>query len=263
MKVLAIVAAVILLSACSTTPYEQVYVSDHGDYYIAETEESNGYYVYTPVIMRYYGFDPWWYDRWFYSPYYSFYSRYHWPYHVARWYDPWYGGWHGYAAGYGGYHRGYGRHVAWVKRPTALPPTELLDEKGELPSPVNPIRANPGLEDSLERLYRDQEIMQRGRLAYRPSALEGPVNRSMMLKNPPAGYAKLTNKPIKIDSRKLKAVTPATWKQSRSVFESRSYPSRVSSSTSSVSSRPARASSARSSSAVRISRPRPDRYDRN
>jgi hypothetical protein len=207
-----------------------VYVNDHGGYYIAETEQSTGYYVYEPVIMRYYGFDPWWYDSWYYSPYYAFYNRYYWPYNAIGWYypwhfDPWFGPWPGYAFAWHGGHGRYGHHGGWVRRPSALPPTDLLDENGDLPAPLKPVRMNPGetpgLNDSLDRLYREREAMQRGRMAYRPGTLEFPASREALARSQDPARLKLTSEPVKIDRRKLRAVKPVTWPESRGVIGAR------------------------------------------
>lgn len=234
-RLLLIVAAIVALSACSTTPYEPVYINDHGDYYIAETEQSSGYLVYEPVIMRYYGFNAWWYDPWFYSPYYAFYNRYYWPYHAVGWYspwhfDPWYGPWPGHAYAWHGGYGGYGHPGRWVRRPSSVPPGDLLDENGNLPAPLKPVRLDPeqtpGLADSLDRLYHERESMQRGRMAYRPGSPEFPASLNPRIRSQEAARVKLTREPVKIDSRKLRTVKPMAWPESRGVIGSRpAFPS--------------------------------------
>ena len=208
-KILFIVATVLGLSACSTTPYEKVYINDGGNYYISETSASNGYYVYEPVMMRYYGFNPWWYDSWFYSPYYAWYGH-GWPYYDPRLYRPRYP--HGFA-----YHRGwgYGGYAFWpiyVHRPAAgMVPDAKPDEKGNLPSPLRPVTMRPGMERVLDAAEREHKLMNRGRMAYGSRWLEQPASRDLVLGKSAAGSYKLTQKPIRIDSRKLPRSRPAGW----------------------------------------------------
>jgi hypothetical protein len=92
-----------ILAGCAS-PYNPVYVSDQGDYYIAEAESSYPYYPPGADALnhvdRYRNY--WWVSGYFpgYSPpLFSYYSPYFYPHYFSVW-SP---GWSHYAGWYGGY----------------------------------------------------------------------------------------------------------------------------------------------------------------
>lgn len=93
-RVLTVCLLLAFLTACAT-PYHPVYVSNSGDYYIAETESVgyyDPYYSVAPGSLSYIGAYPWW--------EFTYYSPYFYPYHFAVWQPVWGHGYYGWHSGY-------------------------------------------------------------------------------------------------------------------------------------------------------------------
>jgi hypothetical protein len=102
MKKLLTLLLVLLAAACAS-PYQPVYVSGEGDYYIAETGVASGYYYGGAGDFWGAGMYPWWSTAYYYGyppSMFYYYSPYFYPHRFNVWYSGWYP--HGY--GWGGWH---------------------------------------------------------------------------------------------------------------------------------------------------------------
>lgn len=106
MKALASIFLLALLVGCAT-PYNPVYVTDEGDYYIAERATGGSYYGGDSAMLTGIELYPWWVSG--YPPQvFAYYSPYFYPYYFSVWYPPAY--WPHY-----GYYHAYWRTPYWPR----------------------------------------------------------------------------------------------------------------------------------------------------
>jgi hypothetical protein len=157
MKVLFQIFLLFLLVGCAT-PYYPVYVSNEGDYYIAEQQTTGPYYGSNSILFNDIGTYPWWSGS-YPVELFAYYSPNYYPYYFSIWYPP----------GYHPFYGFYGGHYAYW-----CPPHRLRRHHGQGPSsgskgsPVMPPAAsvatrpgNPELWSSIDRAEVNREIMQR------------------------------------------------------------------------------------------------------
>lgn len=145
------------LVACAS-PYYPVYVSNEGDYYIAERGSGGPYYGAGTVMYDDIGVYPWWVGG--YPPLtFVYYSPNFYPHYFSIWYPP---GYHHYYGYYGGY------HAYWCPPYRMRRHHDVTRDEEVLGSPVMPPVAysrqavpNPELWRSIERVYASRDGINR------------------------------------------------------------------------------------------------------
>ena len=100
MKIFAAILLLFILAACAS-PYQPVYVSSKGDYYIVERETVSTIYPGPTVALAGAGLYPWWSSAYFYGhppSLFTYYSPYFYPHYFSVWSPLWqpnHYGWYG------------------------------------------------------------------------------------------------------------------------------------------------------------------------
>jgi hypothetical protein len=179
------------LAACAS-PYYPVYVSNAGDYYIAERDSSGPYYGAGSVMYEDIGVYPWWVSG--YPPWvFAYYSPNFYPHYFSIWYPPGYHRYHGFYGGYYDYWcppRRLRRHHD-VVRDDVVPGSPVLPPEAYSRQPVT----NPELWRSTDHV----------------SANRDRINRRLIRQN-----AEFSSRSIPVYSRSSPPMTSAASSSSRS-----------------------------------------------